>query len=137
MAIYPVRANSESTPTPELSDKGPVPTSRRQRFASAFHVIIAISICLVTGCTQKPILVITSGGLGFSQMGEVRRAIEKQCPNADVVSAGAWDAFKTDLPKIIRESPHDHYVLVGHSLGCQTIADTARKVPKVDLLVFL
>lgn len=103
----------------------------------AFQIIVVLAVCFVGGCAHKPILVITSGGLGFSQMGPVRRAIEKQCPNADVVSAGAWDAFKTDLPKIIRESPHDHYVLVGHSLGCQTIAETARKVPKVDLLVFL
>jgi predicted alpha/beta hydrolase family esterase len=81
--------------------------------------------------------VVTVGGLGFSQMGPVRRAIEKQCPNADVVSAGAWDAYKTDLAKIVHDSPHDHYVFIGHSLGCQTIAQTATKVQRVDLLVFL
>jgi hypothetical protein len=99
--------------------------------------ILALIVCFLTGCAHRPTLVITVGGLGFSQMGNVRRAIEKQCPNADVVSAGAWDAFKADLPKIIRESPHDHYVLVGHSLGCQTNTETAKKVSKVDLLVYL
>ena len=80
---------------------------------------------------------ITSGGLGFSQMGDVRRAIEKQCPDADVVSAGWWDAYKSDMAQIIRDKPHDHIVLVGHSLGCQTIAETAKKVSKVDLVVLI
>src|SRR4051794_15714525 len=111
--------------------------SCRHILTNAFWAIVVIAICFVTGCSHKPTLVITVGGLGFSQMGNVRRAIEKQCPNADVVSAGAWDAFKTDLPKIIRESPHEHYVLVGHSLGCQTINEAAKKVSKVDLLVFI
>lgn len=112
------------------------PLPRRRVAACALRIIV-LAFCALTGCAHKPTLVITVGGLGFSQMGPVRHAIEKQCPNADVVSAGAWDAFKTDLQKIIRESPHDHYVLVGHSLGCQTIAETAKKVSKVDLLVFL
>jgi predicted alpha/beta hydrolase family esterase len=70
-------------------------------------------------------------------MGDVRRAIEKQCPDADVRSAGAWDAFKSDLPKMIRESPHDHLVFVGHSLGCNTIAQAASSVSKVDLVVLI
>jgi pimeloyl-ACP methyl ester carboxylesterase len=100
-------------------------------------MIVVAAVCFVTGCAPKPVMVITIGGLGFSQMGNVRRAIQKECPNADVVSAGMWDAFKTDLPKIIRESPHEHLVLVGHSLGCQTIAETAGKVSKVDLAVLI
>jgi pimeloyl-ACP methyl ester carboxylesterase len=103
----------------------------------AFQMMLVIAICFLGGCAHKPILVITSGGLGFSQMGEVRRAIEKQCPNADVVSAGWWDAYKSDMAQIIREKPHDHIVLVGHSLGCQTIAQTAGKVSKVDLAVLI
>jgi pimeloyl-ACP methyl ester carboxylesterase len=135
--MYPARPDYQSTPTSELSDNGAMPSSRQYLFNSAFHVIIAIAICFVTGCAQKPILVITSGGLGFSQMGEVRRAIEKQCPNADVVSAGFWDAYKSDMAQIIRDKPHDHIVLVGHSLGCQTIAQTAGKVSKVDLAVLI
>jgi len=101
-----------------------------------FALLVLLSACCVSGCA-KPILVITVGGLGFSQMGEIRRAIERQCPNADVASAGWWDAYKSDLPRMIRESPHDHLVLIGHSLGCQTIAETAGKVSKVDLLVLI
>jgi hypothetical protein len=100
-------------------------------------LIFAIALCLLAGCARKPIQVITVGGLGFSQMGSVRRAIEKQCPKAEVCSAGAWDAFKSDVPKMIRKSPHDHVVLVGHSLGCNTITQAAEKVSKVDLLVLI
>jgi pimeloyl-ACP methyl ester carboxylesterase len=98
--------------------------------------ILAGIFCLAVGCA-RPILVVTVGGLGFSQMGTVRRAIEKQCPDADVKSAGFWDAFKTDVQKMLRESPHDHVVLIGHSLGCQTIAQATRQVKKVDLLVLI
>ncbi len=103
---------------------------------TAFRIIVALAICVLSGCA-KPIQVITVGGLGFSQMGDLRHAIERRCPNADVVSAGWWDAYKSDLPKIIRQSPHRHLVLIGHSLGCQTIAETAEKVSKVDLLVLI
>jgi predicted alpha/beta hydrolase family esterase len=82
-------------------------------------------------------LVITVGGLGFSQMGDLRRAIQRQCPKADVVSAGFWDAYKADLVRMIRKSPHDHVILVGHSLGCQTVARTASEVKKIDLAVLI
>lgn len=82
-------------------------------------------------------LVITVGGLGFSQMGTVREAIQKQCPQADVKSGGMWDAFKNDIAKMIQENPRDHVVLVGHSLGCQTITQAAGQFPNVDLLVFI
>jgi pimeloyl-ACP methyl ester carboxylesterase len=99
--------------------------------------MVVFVLCFVAGCAHKPILVVTVGGLGFSQMGPVRHAIENQCPNADVVSAGAWDAYKTDLAKIIHDSPHDHYVLVGHSMGCEAITEAAKKVSKVDLLVYI
>lgn len=82
-------------------------------------------------------MVITVGGLGFSQMGSVRRAIQKECPDAQVISAGFWDAYKSDIVDVIRKSPRKHLVLIGHSLGCQTIADAAGKVKKVDLLVLI
>lgn len=82
-------------------------------------------------------MVITVGGLGFSQMGSVRKAIQKECPNAEVISAGFWDAYKSDIVDVIRKSPRKHLVLIGHSLGCQTIADAAGKVKKVDLLVLI
>src|SRR5262245_58720253 len=104
--------------------------------ATACQMFI-LAVFLFAGCARKPTLVITVGGLGFSQVGSVRRAIQQQCPDADVISAGAWDAYKSDLPRIIRESPRDHLVLVGHSLGCQTIAETAKKVAKVDLVVMI
>lgn len=100
-----------------------------------------IAICFVIafggGCAHKPILVITVGGLGWSQMGTLRHAVEQQCPAADVMSAGAIDAYKTDVQKMIRENPHDHLVLIGHSLGCQAIAQAAAKVKRVDLLVLI
>jgi pimeloyl-ACP methyl ester carboxylesterase len=100
-------------------------------------MIVVIVICFVAGCARKPILVVTVGGLGYSQMGDVRRAIDRRCPKAKVISAGWWDAYKSDLPRIIRKSPHDHLVLIGHSFGCQTVAQAARKVSKVDLVVFI
>ena len=136
MAMNPLPPDHKRAPIPKLSDAKLLPASR-QHAATAFQMIVVVAVCFVAGCARKPTQVITIGGLGFSQMGNVRRAIEKQCPNADVVSAGAWDAYKTDVSKIIRESPHDHVVLVGHSLGCQTIAQTAGKLSKVDLVVFI
>jgi len=135
--MYPLPPDHKPAPMPTLSDASFPPASCQHAMATALQLIVVIVACFVGGCAHKPILVITSGGLGFSQMGEVRRAIEKQCPNADVVSAGWWDAYKSDLSRIIRESPHDHIVLVGHSLGCQTIAQTAGKVSKVDLAVLI
>ena len=105
--------------------------------ASAFRVIVVIVVCFLAGCARKPILVVTVGGLGYSQMGDVRRAVDRRCPKAKGVSAGWWDADKSDLPRIIRKSPHDHLGLIGHSFGCQTVAQAARKVSKVDLVVFI
>jgi len=107
------------------------------RILSQCRLIVLIAIAFAGGCTHKPILVITVGGLGWSQMATVRHAIEKECPQADVMSAGAIDAFKTDVPQMIRENPHDHLVLVGHSLGCQTITLAAGRVRKVDVLVLI
>lgn len=101
------------------------------------RTILILAAFFLAGCARKPIQVITVGGLGFSQMGSVRRAIERQCPQADVVSAGAWDAYKSDVMRIIQKSPHDHVVLIGHSLGCQAVAQTIRSVSKVDLAVFI
>jgi pimeloyl-ACP methyl ester carboxylesterase len=117
------------------------PNHKPAPLTSAFQLLVVIAVCFpfffIAGCAQRPILVVTSGGLGFSQMGDLRRAIEKQCPNADVVSAGWWDAYKNDMAKIIRDKPHEHVVLIGHSLGCETIAQAAGKVPKVDLVVLI
>jgi pimeloyl-ACP methyl ester carboxylesterase len=38
---------------------------------------------------------------------------------------------------MIQDSPHDHLVLIGHSLGCETIAQAAGEVKRVDLLVLI
>lgn len=109
--------------------------NRRVRARFVFAGLLMIGF--VVGCAPKPVLVITVGGLGFSQMGNLRHAIDKRCNNADVQSAGAWDAYKTDLVAMVKKSPHKHVVLIGHSLGCGAIDQAAEKLPKVDLLVFL
>jgi pimeloyl-ACP methyl ester carboxylesterase len=99
---------------------------------------LAIVLCCITGCARpEPILVVTVGGLGFSQMGDLRHAVTQQCPQAKVVSAGAWDAYKADIKAIATEKPHEHIILIGHSLGCPAIAQTAEQLPKVDLAVFI
>lgn len=105
--------------------------------SAALRVIGVLAFLFISGCSHKPTLVITVGGMGFSQMGDLRRAIERQCPEADVVSAGLWDAYKSDLLQIIEKSPHRHVVLIGHSLGCQTVAETARKVSKMEFAVLI
>ncbi|HEY7091161.1 MAG TPA: hypothetical protein VH518_23895 [Tepidisphaeraceae bacterium] len=135
--MHPPPPDHKSASVRKLSDGKSLLASHRHVPAGTFHLIVLIAVCFVVGCAQKPMLVVTVGGLGYSQMGNVRHAIQQQCPQADVVSAGWWDAYKADLPRIIRESPRKHLVLVGHSLGCQTIAQTAAKVSKVDLVVFI
>jgi pimeloyl-ACP methyl ester carboxylesterase len=105
--------------------------------ATVFQIIVLIAVVFFAGCAPKPTLVVTVGGLGFSQMGDVRRAIQRQCPKAEVVSAGAWDAYKSDVLHIVRKSPRKHLVLVGHSLGCHTVSQTAAKVSRVDLAVLI
>jgi pimeloyl-ACP methyl ester carboxylesterase len=70
-------------------------------------------------------------------MYDLRTTIKEQCPNVDVVSAGAWDAYKEDIAAIARENPRQHIILVGHSFGCAAIDQAATKLPKVDLAVFI
>ena len=112
-------------------------TACRWALCAPLRLTFLIGLCLTVGCARRPVLVITVGGLGFSQMGSVRQAIQKQCPQAEVRSAGAWDAYKAELPRMIRDTPHEHLVLIGHSLGCQTVAEAAGKAPKLDLLVLI
>jgi pimeloyl-ACP methyl ester carboxylesterase len=70
-------------------------------------------------------------------MHDLRNAVERECPEAKVVSAGAWDAYKTDIRKIATEKPREHIVLIGHSFGCEAISGAAAELPKVDLAVFI
>ena len=43
--------------------------------STALRVIGVLAVFLLTGCAKKQMLVVTVGGLGFSQMGDLRRAI--------------------------------------------------------------
>jgi pimeloyl-ACP methyl ester carboxylesterase len=108
--------------------------------ARAFRplLLLAFLSALLCGCAKpQRTLVVTVGGLGFSQMHELRMAVEKQCPDAKVVSAGAWDAYKTDITKIATAKPRQHIILIGHSFGCEAIDRAAAELPKVDLAVFI
>ncbi len=99
---------------------------------------LAIVLCCISGCAKpEPIFVVTVGGLGFSQMHDLRRAVIEQCPQAKVVSAGAWDAYKADIAAMAKEKPHEHIILIGHSFGCSAIAQAAKQLPTVDLEVFI
>jgi pimeloyl-ACP methyl ester carboxylesterase len=101
-------------------------------------LLLLVFIAGLWGCARpERTLVITVGGLGFSQMHDLRKAVERQCPDAKVVSAGAWDAYKADIHKIAAKKPRDHIVLIGHSFGCEAISDAAAELPKVDLAVFI
>jgi hypothetical protein len=100
--------------------------------------MLTVVLVWLAGCAQpKATLVVTVGGLGFSQMHDLRMAVKERCPNVDVVSAGAWDAYKEDIWALVREKPRQHIILVGHSFGCETIDKAATQLPKVDLAVFI
>jgi hypothetical protein len=100
-------------------------------------VLVIAAVCSVGCAHPKATLVVTVGGLGFSQMHDLRMAVKQQCPNVDVVSAGAWDAYKEDILTIAREKPRQHIILVGHSFGCESIDKAAAQLPNVDLAVFI
>jgi predicted alpha/beta hydrolase family esterase len=90
------------------------------------------------GCEkQKPTLVVMVGGLGFSQLADVRKAVQKECPDATVVNAGGWDGYKANLGAILKSKKYEHVVMVGHSFGCGAIAEAAKDVEKVELAVFI
>jgi len=106
----------------------------------AWQKLLALAVVLLclSGCARpEPTLVVVVGGLGLSQLGDLRHAVIDQCPQAKVVSAGAWDGYKADITGIATAKPHDHIILVGHSLGCPAIAQAAEQLPKVDLAVFI
>ena len=99
---------------------------------------LLLLILSLTGCARpEPTLVVVVGGLGLSQLGDLRHAVIKECPEATVVSAGAWDAYKSDLKSLATKKPHEHIIFIGHSFGCESIAKTAADMPKVDLTVFI
>jgi pimeloyl-ACP methyl ester carboxylesterase len=115
-------------------------TLRVWRWLAAGWEILAAAglVCLVSGCSrQEATLVVVVGGLGGSQLGDLRKGIEEHCPQATVVSAGDWDAYRADVKAIATAKTYPHVVFIGHSFGCQTIARVAAEVPRVDLAVFI
>jgi len=102
-------------------------------------LLLLTSLLLAACAHPQRTLVVTVGGAGFSQMHDLRIALEEQCPDAKVISAGMWDAYKTDLAKLATDKPRDHIIFIGHSFGCRAIDDAADELPggKVDLAVFI
>ena len=101
-------------------------------------LVVLVVLCLLGGCKKpEPTLVVFVGGLGWTQLGDIQKAVERECPHVTVISAGNWDAYKTDLKEIVNKTPHRDVVFVAHSFGCGSIAETAGKLPLVDLAVFI
>jgi len=104
------------------------------------HKLLPLLLLLasLTACAHpEPTLVVVVGGLGLSQLGDLRHAIIKDCPQATVINAGAFDGYKSDIKALATKKPHDHIILVGHSFGCEAIASAALQLPNVELTVFI
>jgi pimeloyl-ACP methyl ester carboxylesterase len=125
--------------TPAISTPASQPGSIASRFFRTLKLLLGVlAFCWMTGCAHpEPTLVVFVGGLGYSQLGDIRQAVIRECPDAKVVNAGGWDGYKSNLEEIINAKPHDHIILVGHSLGCPAISEAAAKTPRVDLTVFI
>lgn len=116
----------------------PNTNARTAGVAGRLILMFLLAFCSLPGCAHpEPTLVVFVGGLGFSQLGDLRHAVIKQCPEAKVVNAGGWDGYKADVKAIATAKPHEHIIFVGHSFGCQTIDQAAAKLPRVDLAVFI
>ena len=101
-------------------------------------LMLVLVLLLMGGCHKpQPTLVVVVGGLGFSQLGDLRKAVTQQCPRVTVVNAGGWDGYKANLKAIVAATPHQHVVFVGHSFGCEAIAQASEQLPAVDLAVFI
>ena len=105
------------------------------------RVVVALVVWLgmmLGGCTTgKPTLVLLVGGAGLSQLGELSENISASCPDADVVETSGWDGFRADLGSYVRSHPYQGVVLIGHSFGCKTIAESAASMSNVDLAVMI
>jgi hypothetical protein len=102
------------------------------------RILLLLLLLFLTACARpQRTIVITVGGAGFSQMHDLRKTLERECPDAKIVSAGAWDAYKTDLPKIATQKPREHIILIGHSFGCSAISHAADQLSHVDLAIFI
>ena len=105
-----------------------------------WKVMLSVVVVMgIWGCAKPEprTVVVTVGGAGFSQMHDLRMALEQQCPEARVVSAGMWDAYKSDIKKMVEAEPRTHVILIGHSFGCGAIDEAADALGGVDLAVFI
>ena len=101
-------------------------------------VLLLLLVLFLPGCaTSKPTLVVLVGGAGLSQLGELGENISAICPDADVIETGGWDGFRADLKRVVKEHPSQSLILVGHSFGCQTIANDAGAISTVELAVMI
>lgn len=101
-------------------------------------ILLLTALVGLTACAKpQPTVVVLVGGLGMSQLGDVKAAVKQRCPEADVVSAGWWDAYKEDPAALAREKPRERIIMVGHSFGCKTVAEAAAKLPAIDLAIFI
>ncbi len=113
-------------------------TTRAGKVRLKLHGALLGTLLGLTGCEQQEsTLVVVVGGLGSSQLDELRDAVGRECPQAAIVSTGSWDGYKGDVDAIVAAHPHQHLIMVGHSLGCQTIARAAERLPSVDLTIFI
>jgi hypothetical protein len=100
--------------------------------------LLLLMACLLPGCaTSKPTLVVLVGGAGLSQLGEIGANISARCPDADVIESGGWDGFRANLKQVVRDHPCQALILIGHSFGCQTIAQAAADISRVELVVMI
>lgn len=108
-------------------------------FAAWKWGLVLVMVLGMWGCAQPAprTVVVTVGGMGFSQMHDLRMALERECPEAKVISAGMWDAYKADIKRLVQAEPRTHVILIGHSFGCGAIDEAANGLPRVDLAVFI
>jgi len=86
-----------------------------------------------TGEGERGVLAIVVGGLGHNQTGGIARTIARECRGVRVISAGTYNGFLGDIDGIVKKYPHSRLVLIGHSLGAQTICRSDR----ADYLVLI
>jgi len=104
----------------------------------AFLIVMLLMTWMLGGCGEpKTTRVLLVGGAGLSQLGELGSTIAAMCPDAQVDETGGWDGFRADLKHIAGQHPDQTVILIGHSLGCQTIAEAAAQLPRVDLVVMI
>jgi hypothetical protein len=101
-------------------------------------VVVVALLSTLGGCAKpKSTLVVMVGGLGISQLGDVRRAVTAQCEDVEVVNAGGLDGYKANLPGIVNGNKYQRVVMVGHSFGCGAFAEAAPNMKPIDLAVFI